>query len=155
MSKILDGATVTKPAGGWSTSAPILVSPVKAKGGSSSGVRMHVVFEAIEKDPAPAGNPGFLVKAVIEEELAPNVFVPVAAQFQEINNNERKNQILVLTPNPVFDQGTPEVITGDTVVSRTQNELPGDYRLAIYYRVVDPAKADLASMTVTAYAQET
>lgn len=152
---MLTSTTIAKPAEGWSTSSPILVSGPKAKGGSSTGARIHVTFEDITKDVDPAGNPGFLLKAVIEEEVGPGLFVPLASMHQEINNNEKRNQILVLTPNPVFDQGTPEIITDDTVVSRTQNELPGDYRLAIYYRRTQLDRADLASLTVSAVSKET
>lgn len=156
MTQIMDSETATQPSGGW-TDNRVLSSDVQQAGGSAVGARVSVVFEDIEQEPLPLGNPGFELRAVVEEEVAPGVFVPFARQHEPINADvgQKTRQVIVLTQQPVFDQGIAENITDDTAMNRVQiDKLPDKYRVCIVRKEIDPAKADLQSITASIYVTE-
>jgi hypothetical protein len=156
MGQIIGSVTVTRPPGGW-VDDRVVQSSIQQAGGSVVGARVTVIYEDITQQSAPLGNPGFTLAAVVEEQVAPGVYAPLASQFQPINadTGQKTTQVLILTQQPVFDQGVPEHITSDTSVSRTQiDRLPGKYRVCVVRREIDPAKADLEELTVSVYVTE-
>lgn len=159
MAQIVDSATVTRPQGGWQN-LTLISSPVQTKQQSKKGARIQIVYEDITKQSEPAGNPGFQVFAVVEEELvppagqAPGVY-SARAKHEPINNADTKGQqLMVLTTTPVFDP-FPQQITSDSIVQNFQVELPEKYRVCILLQPIDSSKADLESLTVSVYVTET
>jgi len=157
MSVIWDAELFEEPVGGWvdgvvASSGPLSKNPL------ATGLVFAVKYEAM----VPDGNVvqvGYTLQALIEEEVAPGVFIPVMAQFSPINNNATKGtQILVLQEGPVADQGTPEGISigfGVAVqINRSQLNLPPTYRLSIVRAVVNAEKPDLDSLVVSGYTRE-
>lgn len=161
MTTIWNSETFTPPAEGWPDSGIVAASDVIQKGGSATGLHLSVTYNNIEPD----GNTvsvGFLLRAVIEEELDVGIFMPVAHQFDAIKDTTTKgNQILIITPDPVFDQGVAEGISSGggsgvtTQINRTQESLPPKYRICVVRSVTDPSKPDLTSITLSAFARET
>lgn len=162
MTAIWESEQFVKPAEGWPADGVIASSNPFTAAPNSTGVHFTVDFEEM----LPDGNVvavGYTLQAVIEEQLSadPAVYSPIAAQFNPINNNNTKGkQIVILTPNPVFDQGVPENLSvgesGTTAqINRVQGDLPPTYRLCIVRNVTDPVKPDLDEMTISAYSRET
>lgn len=161
MATIWNSQTFTKPTEGWPASGVVASSSIITKANNSTGVNISLEYNTI----SPDGNTvqvGFTLRTVIEEEVATGIFIPIATQFDAINNNTTKGkQILILTPDPIFDQGVPEGLSAGggsgvtTQINRTQGSLPPKYRICVIRSLNDPTKPDLDSITLSAFSRET
>ena len=83
----------------------------------------------------------FSLQAVVEEETAPNVWVPIAAQHDEIKGTDEA-QLQILSIRPTFnpDPGIPEKIQRGgqpfSSISREDRQAPERFRVVILQAIV-------------------
>jgi hypothetical protein len=97
------------------------------------------------------------ITAVLEREVAPGVWVPVASQFEPIrNHNYAPTRFIVLSPQPNFNPGGDVVIIGDVPqgarMSSTFGILPDTFRTIL--RVTDSVGNPLQSVTISGSGQK-
>lgn len=149
---------INRPAEGWPADGRIASTPAQSNNQSSlDSVKVSLQYKAITPDGANA-LVGFTLSAVIEEEVAPGVWVPEATQFDVVKGtDEAVTQILELTPGLNLNPGSPEKMFagGKEVasISRTQGKLGSKWRVCIVLQVVDPNAAELDSLTISGYAR--
>jgi hypothetical protein len=130
------------------TDGVIAISPVINNNSGATGVRFVVLYEAMNPSDGAAD-----ISVVIESEVAPGKWVPIANQFRPIRNIDyAPTRIINLTPEPVFDPGSDTVIIGDQPdgarVSNTFGYLPDKFRVKVL--VKDSQALPLQSVTLSA-----
>lgn len=147
---------ITKPVEGWPADGRIWTSVAVANNSSSfDAVRATVQYGPITPDGKDV-RVGFILQAVLEEEISSNIWVPVATQFDVIKGtDEATTQIIEYSPALNFDRGIAEkIFAGNQEVasiSRTQGNLGPKFRLVILRTTIDPDAPELESLTFGAY----
>lgn len=120
-----------------------------------NSAKVTIVYEALTPDGAVA-LVGFTVQAVLEEEVAPGVWVPIASQLDVIKGtDEALQQVIVLSPTFNPDPGTPEKVFLGPVetasISRQEGRAPGRMRVCLLVHDLDNGHPGLTSITVSGY----
>ena len=149
--QLWDSQTFTAP---W-THGKIATSVEIANNNELNSAKVTIVYEALSPDGANA-LVSYLVQAVLEEEVSPGVWVPIATQDDQIKgSDEALQQVIVLSPGLVADPGTPEkVATGTQIaaaISRHDGVAPGNMRICILVHDLDNGHPGLTSITLSGY----
>jgi len=136
----------------------IAVSPNINNNNDLNAAKVTIRYEVIDPD-GENNIVGFLLQAVLEEEVAAGVWVPIAVQQDQVKGtDEAKNQVIEIGPGVVFDPGVAEkVFEGNmeiAAISRTEGVAPGTMRVRILQHITDPAKMQLNSVTVSGWARK-
>lgn len=101
---------------------------------------------------------GSVITAVVEEEIATGVWVPIIQQGREVKGaDDAPNHIMVRGPQPVFDLAPTAITQGPRVVTwitRASGTLGEKVRVKLVKVVTDPNYAQHTSVTVSMYARE-
>lgn len=122
-----------------------------------NAIKVHVVYEDVVHNGQYANVCACDIRVVVEEEIATDVWIPVASQFSEYRILDSSPQrVIMLTPTPVFNDGSDDLIglaDGSTMkVSRTQGQAPESFRIRLTVNEFSPNA--LTSIRVSGYGRK-
>lgn len=132
------------------TGGVIATSVVVTNNNGFDSVKIALVYE----DGAPAPDCQCLITAVVEEEISPTVWIPLAPQHEAINTQfNAPNRIIIATPQQLFSPGVDEYIdaNGGTRISTTTASAPDKMRVKITVTEFGPP---LTSLTLSAHGRK-
>ncbi len=122
-----------------------------------NAIKVHVVYEDIVHNGQYENVCACDIRVVLEEEIASDVWIPVASQFSEYRILDSSPQrVVLLTPTPVFNDGSDDLIglaDGSSMkVSRTQGQAPESFRIRL--TVNEFAPNALTSIRISAHGRK-
>jgi hypothetical protein len=125
---------------------------------SLNSIDVTINYEAITPDGKDVVV-GFVVQAVLEEEVSDGIWVPMAIQLDPIKGtDEALQQVLVVSPQLVLDPGTPEKVWQGNrevaAISRHDRVLPSKVRVCLYEQGLNNGHPDLTSITISGWARK-
>ncbi len=120
-----------------------------------NAAKVTITYEAIEPD-GKDNIVGFLIQAVLEEEVAPNVWVPIATQDDQIKGtDEPLQQVIDLAPQTLIDPGTVLKVSlgsnNEIAISKHDGRAPGKMRVCLLHHCIDDTKPQLDSVTLSGF----
>jgi hypothetical protein len=108
-------------------------------------VKLTVHYDDIQ----PSGS-NCLIKAAVEEEISPGVWVTLAEQFEWINSLLlRPNRQIVVSKQINFEPGVPLSAGADGELSLTTGNVPEKFRIVVFSK--PNTACDITSVKLTAY----
>ncbi|MCK5016538.1 MAG: hypothetical protein KAS32_05630 [Candidatus Peribacteraceae bacterium] len=123
----------------------------------NNSVKVHVFFEEVVHGGSVPNVCDCEIRAVIEEEIADNIWIPVATQYSEHRILDKGQQrVLILSPSGNNYEGSDEnmVLPNGTVmkVSRTRGVAPDTFRVRVIVR--EYVAGALQSLTISVHGRQ-